>query len=438
MPDTAAPTVPQDVTAIAQSPQQVLVSWRDATDAGSGIDGYDVFRDGAGPVATVANTVFTDLNLTPATTYRYTVRARDRAAPANMSAESAPAQAMTLGEPDSWTSPASLSVARVDHTATLLPDGRVLVVGGRNLEARALASAELYDLRSNRWTATGPMTSARSFHNATLLTDGRVLVTGGLDGAGQRLESVELFDPFTDRWSRGPPLLADMANHAATLLPDGRVVVVDLNSRNSVQVYDPGANGWMLLEPTSLGGGTAFLAALADGRILLLRASDFMTPTYAYVYSPSAPGWSRATEVLLGDRLAAAELQDGRVLVTGPYFPYRGARPRQSWIFDPARDSWDAATPPGRDRDGHTLSRLPNGKVLIAGGRDVFSTLVSDMEVFDPLTGAWSPVRGRQWVHERVRATAYPSGPVLFTGGRLPFGSDGSVQATAACMLYWP
>ena len=95
-PDTTAPSVPTGVTATAQSATQIAVSWQASTDADSGVAGYRVYRNGAAtPLASVATTSYTDSGLTPSTQYSYTVRAYDRASPANESALSAPAAATT-------------------------------------------------------------------------------------------------------------------------------------------------------------------------------------------------------------------------------------------------------------------------------------------------------------------------------------------------------
>ena len=94
--DTTAPSVPTGVTATAQSASQIAVSWQASTDAGSGMAGYRVYRNGAAtPLASVATTTYTDSGLAPSTRYSYTVRAYDRASPANESALSAPAAATT-------------------------------------------------------------------------------------------------------------------------------------------------------------------------------------------------------------------------------------------------------------------------------------------------------------------------------------------------------
>jgi hypothetical protein len=86
---------------------------------------------------------------------------------------------------------------RLAHTATLLPDGRVVVSGGRaygGSDAEVYLDAELYDPATGTWTATKDMTRARGGHTATLLPDGRVLVAGGARGAVET-SSAELFDP---------------------------------------------------------------------------------------------------------------------------------------------------------------------------------------------------------------------------------------------------
>jgi hypothetical protein len=113
----------------------------------------------------------------------------------------------------------SMTAERAAHTATLLPDGKVLVAGGFALRA-TLASAELYDPASGTFTATGRMRFERSGHTATLLSNGKVLVTGGSDGA-----SAELYDPATDTFNATGSMSTARREHAATLLPDGKVLI---------------------------------------------------------------------------------------------------------------------------------------------------------------------------------------------------------------------
>src|SRR2546430_822815 len=95
-----------------------------------------------------------------------------------------------------WRATGGLRRARWDHTATLLPNGQVLVAGGQT-NSRDFASAELYDPATGVWTATGSMTTPRFDHTATLLPDGQVLVAGGDNVSDGTLASAELYQSAT-------------------------------------------------------------------------------------------------------------------------------------------------------------------------------------------------------------------------------------------------
>src|SRR6266568_1295733 len=104
------------------------------------------------------------------------------------------------GSPVNFVITGSLATARNGHTATLLPNGKVLVAGGRNGNS-ILASAELYDPASGTWSATGSLATARAFHTATLLLNGKVLIVAGEgNGAPFVLASAELYDPASGTW----------------------------------------------------------------------------------------------------------------------------------------------------------------------------------------------------------------------------------------------
>src|SRR6266513_6182385 len=105
----------------------------------------------------------------------------------------------TQGAPVNFVITGSLATARTNTTATLLPNGKVLVAGGTNIDSN-LASAELYDPASGSWTATGSLGTARQGHTATLLPNGKVLVAGGGSSNGI-LTSAELYDPASGTWS---------------------------------------------------------------------------------------------------------------------------------------------------------------------------------------------------------------------------------------------
>src|SRR6266545_36017 len=119
-----------------------------------------------------------------------------------------------------WTVTGNLNTARTDYTATLLPNGKVLVAGGEDANFNVVASAELYDPASGNWTVTGSLNSVRRNHTATLLPNGRVLVAGGVGDSGNS-SSAELYDPANGSWSVTGSLNTARTNHTATLLSNG-------------------------------------------------------------------------------------------------------------------------------------------------------------------------------------------------------------------------
>ena len=151
---------------------------------------------------------------------------------------------------ETWTATGSMAETHYVGTATLLPDGTVLVAGGDTVDsgnATVLASAELYDSGRGSWTAAGGMIEARDSHTATPLPDGRVLVAGGGDFSGQHLlASAELYDPSNGSWTATGSMAEGRIGHTATLLPDGTVLLAGGVGRPSsalasAELYDPGS-----------------------------------------------------------------------------------------------------------------------------------------------------------------------------------------------------
>ncbi len=142
--------------------------------------------------------------------------------------------------------PNGLQHPRAWHTATLLPNGTVLVLGGIGANGGVVDTAELFDLETQGFESLPPTgLSPRAYHTATLLTEGRVLVAGGLSARGETLGTVELWDPRTGSLARpASELLTPRRKHTATFLPDGTVLFWGGTDRNDAElsfgeVYDP-------------------------------------------------------------------------------------------------------------------------------------------------------------------------------------------------------
>jgi N-acetylneuraminic acid mutarotase len=201
-----------------------------------------------------------------------------------------------LYNPDTneWILTGSPSLPRSHHTATLLRDGNVLVVGGSDSGGTVLADAEIYDFSTQTWSSTRPLHFARSGHAATELADGRVLVVGG--GITQAITSAEIYDPRTQAWTdTGPLQQAREGHHTATLLSDGRVLVVGGDGvttafLDSIELLDPATETWTLGQRLSYPRSHHTATRLQDGKVLVV--GGVKSQWSCVVFHPDSGDWS--------------------------------------------------------------------------------------------------------------------------------------------------
>jgi N-acetylneuraminic acid mutarotase len=273
-----------------------------------------------------------------------------------------------------FTTAANMSVARSGHTGTLLSNGKVLIAGGYN--GNYLATAELYDPATNTFTPTHAMTSARSGHVATVLPNGKILLAGGVGTGWTFLSSAEIYDPATNTFAATGDMMAARESHTATLLANGKVLIAgghrgrrpSLTIYSSAELYDPASGRFTAAADMTRIRHKHEAVSLADGRVLILGGSDERDGQPAYtsteIYDPAANTF-RATGSMNSPRYklqgTAVLLSDGKVLVAG------GAS--RAEVFDPARNTFSyAAGNLETPRLFATATRLRNGQVLITGG----------------------------------------------------------------------
>jgi hypothetical protein len=277
-----------------------------------------------------------------------------------------------------WIPTGKLQGARSDHTATLLANGKVLVVGG--LEHRVagsftLASAELYDPATGSFTATGALGQSRSGHSAVLLPSGKVLVLGG----GR--DTAEVYDPLSGSWSMTGSLNSPRRQgFTATLLQSGEVLVaggIDAAYKElaTAELYDPMTGSWRFTG--SLVTARLFHTAilLQDGRTLVVAGFPYFDPNLDYnpvladaeLYDPAAGVWTKAGSIQLPRAfLTATLLLSGKVLLAGgsaDRIPGGGSLSRaEADLFDPAL-GWTVAGSMLAARARHTSTLLLDGHV---------------------------------------------------------------------------
>jgi hypothetical protein len=188
-----------------------------------------------------------------------------------------------------WSATGSMVWGRYRHTATLLPNGKVLVSGGftDGYERSAIASAEVYDPASGTWSATGPMATARGRHTATLLPNGKVLVAGGSNG-GIAIASAEIYDPALGTWSAIAPMASSRELATATLLFNGKVLISGGNGTNpsSAEVYDPAAGTWSVAASMAAARWAHTATLLPNGKVLVSAGHNGSFLGGAELYTP--------------------------------------------------------------------------------------------------------------------------------------------------------
>jgi hypothetical protein len=267
------------------------------------------------------------------------------------------------------------------HTATLLETGDVLIAGGETgWNSADTGAAELENAANGLFVATGSMVIARESQQATLLKDGRVLITGGAipDGIGwDAFAGTDVYDPATGTFTVGPNMNSARLWQTATLLQNGKVLITGGYTgggaaTNSAELFDPIAGTF---QPT--------------GNMIVAR-----------------------------NRHTATLLPNGKVLIAGGGYS-------TAELYDPGTETFTATGTMNLSIWWHTATLLPDGTVLIAGGQnhaDGASTATT--EIYDPATGIFTlgpPMHQARYMHT---ATLLPGGHVLVTGGALSLSSD--------------
>ena len=265
---------------------------------------------------------------------------------------------------------------RSGHTATLLPNGKVLIAGGMRKNQDFYSSAELYDPATGRFQFTGEMHERRVGQIAVLLRSGKVLIAGGWVGHGGT-DSAELYDAAAGKFTMLSKMTTRRGRPSATLLNNGDVLIA--------------------------GGEEEDNQSLATAEIFDANTSTF-----------------RKTGSMHHARIShtATLLRDGRVLVAGGY---AGDVSATAELYDPKSGTFTETGSLSTARCKHTAGLLPNGRVLIAGGSDSrgWNGNLSSAEIYDPSTGKFTATASLNDSRFKLpdEAVALSSGKLLIAGG---------------------
>lgn len=284
-------------------------------------------------------------------------------------------------ETNSFSDTGSLLVARAYATDTSLPNGKVLVIGGKTFKGYIrtyLSSAELYNPVTGMFTNTGSMTAARANHTATMLANGKVLVTGGWNGTAD-LATAELYDPATGIFTATGSMATARANHTATLLANGKVLVAGgcstgdclLGELGSAELYDPATGTFTATGSAVIKRHAHTATLLPSGKVFVVGGASTNGSYSARVeesetYDPVSGTFSSTAAIAdAGNYHSAILLSNGKVII----MPCGcGAAPTGAHLYDPATDSYIVTGQSNKYKHQNSVL-MPDGRILLTGGQ---------------------------------------------------------------------
>jgi hypothetical protein len=240
----------------------------------------------------------------------------------------------------------------------------------------------LFDPAASGWKAGVGLGATYNYARATVLPDGRVLVVGGAEKATDSIARCHLYDPQHDRWSdtghltiaRSYPVLAPVPGGALAI---GGCVADGLHGRDSCERYDATSGAWTPTQPLPFPMQPATAMALRSGLILVASSQGWAS------YDPGADAWTRSRR-LQHTHGATVELADGRVAIFGG--GQSGHPPETVFVLDLITGAFTPAGATQLPRRDSVAALLPDGTVLLVGG-DLFHNLSKEPEIWDPATG---------------------------------------------------
>jgi hypothetical protein len=314
----------------------------------------------------------------------------------------------------------SMLEPRSGHSATLLPDGKVLIAGGMRRNQDFYRSTELYDPATGKFVRSGYMTMARVGHAAVLLPSGKVLIAGGWIGHGCT-DSAELYDPATQQFTPIAKMTSRRGNPSATLLADGDVLIAGGGDHDSprgissAEVFHSAALSFRAIAPMHYARISHTATLLKDGRVLIVGGRGEKLADVAELYDPKTKKFSETGRLLTARyKHTAGLLPDGRVLIAG-------GSDERDWqgklssaeIYDPATGKFSvaAALSDPRFKLPETSVALDSGQLIIAGGS-------REVEIFDPSSGRFQVAAGQMHdLRHFMTETKLKNGTVLLGGG---------------------
>jgi N-acetylneuraminic acid mutarotase len=380
---------------------------------------------------------------------------------------------------NTWSKLADMPLPVIDHTATVLPDGKIVIFGGLSGGGGSYNSSrktQIYDPTTDTWMLGADGLNERYRHTATLLPDGRIFFIGGTIGSGWTVAGTEYYTPSTNSWAAGPPLqISDRKEHVTIALSDRLIVVAGRDDGNnplgSTEVYTYATGLW-----TAGGNLTTIreepaVIKLAGDQVIIIGGSPSGSTAKVEIYDAATNTWTTKTDLNVGRRnMAAILLSDGRVLIAAGTAS-NGAILKSLEIYSPLANTWTTVSEElavGRitghllfdvggvihvifGTDGGSVEKynvaantwdhglinprvvrilganvkLADGRVMAIAGFDG-SSFLNSVDIYHPATNSWQTAASASQARLGARAVLLKDGRVLLVGG-LDINSGGAL-----------
>jgi MYXO-CTERM domain-containing protein len=305
-----------------------------------------------------------------------------------------------------WETTGDLTVARTDHAATLLADGKVLVAGGYSTSQNVTA-AEIYDPPTGTWATTGSMVEARTKHDMGRVSTGKVVAVGGVVGGGKIM--AELYDPATGTWSAAADGLGGY-NPAVVALDGGKVLACGgLGGDTASWLFDPAQETWLSTGDMTFGRRDHALVMRGDGKAMAIGGSDGSGPVSTVELYDAITGQWTPTGSMSAERTGpfATALKGDAVLVVGGYDGNKTLS--SSEVYDPSSETWSAGPSLASAPYSAVIGALQSGFALLVAGNEALG--------FVPGSTSWVAAGQTNAFHNGGTATLLESGKLLLAGG---------------------
>jgi N-acetylneuraminic acid mutarotase len=362
-----------------------------------------------------------------------------------------------------------LSIARSDHSMTELNDGKILVFGGKTSANGITESYEIFRPESQEWqlytgqnndTTTSPILTARSHHTATKLRDGRVVIIGGKNAVGSPVAPIHIFKP-DETWET-PELIpygfnSGLDGHTANLIGENEILIVggstssftSNNTSSTTQVgiltiADDNSLSWQSLTPMSSARQNHTATVIGDEVHIIggIKKNSFSSvdPLDSIIklnFRTQNANWVTTYNGIKRVNHTATLLSNNKIAIIGgiTWTQNSTSAPKQSFeIYSPpVTIPGPAPTPIAIEQkeenftghSGHETILLPNGSLLVIGGRNLQNSPPITVEMFDNQISNWRQLSDKRLDTTGFKSIFYLGRKVVLTGG---MDTDGNVS----------